>query len=52
MQALIQLFLRRSQSKGWVSPWQFGLNQGPIIIMIENYSIRAYLEYDEEMSAI
>ena len=22
---------------GWVSPWQFGLNQGPIIIMIENY---------------
>lgn len=23
--------------KGWVSPWQFGLNQGPIIIMIENF---------------
>ena len=22
---------------GWVSPWIFGLNQGPIIIMIENY---------------
>jgi hypothetical protein len=22
---------------GWVSPWQFGLNQGPIILMIENY---------------
>lgn len=22
---------------GWVSQWQFGLNQGPIIIMIENY---------------
>ncbi len=23
--------------KGWISPWQFGLNQGPIIIMIENF---------------
>jgi len=22
---------------GWVSPWRFGLNQGPIVIMIENY---------------
>ncbi len=22
---------------GWVSPWQFGLNQGPIVMMIENY---------------
>jgi hypothetical protein len=22
---------------GWVSPWIFGLNQGPIILMIENY---------------
>ena len=22
---------------GWVSPWQFGLNQGPIILMIENF---------------
>lgn len=21
----------------WVSPWHFGLNQGPIVIMIENY---------------
>ena len=21
----------------WVSPWRFGLNQGPIILMIENY---------------
>ncbi len=21
----------------WVSPWQYGLNQGPIIVMIENY---------------
>jgi hypothetical protein len=22
---------------GWISPWKFGLNQGPVIIMIENY---------------
>ena len=22
---------------GWISPWQFGLNQGPIVIMIENH---------------
>ena len=22
---------------GWVSPWKFGLNQGPIVIMIENF---------------
>jgi hypothetical protein len=22
---------------GWVSPWKFGLNEGPIILMIENY---------------
>ncbi|MEP7110923.1 MAG: glucoamylase family protein [Ferruginibacter sp.] len=23
--------------RGWVSPWRFGLNQGPSLIMIENY---------------
>jgi hypothetical protein len=23
--------------QGWVSPWVFGLNQGPIILMIENF---------------
>ncbi|TAJ20507.1 MAG: hypothetical protein EPO60_05075, partial [Rugosibacter sp.] len=22
---------------GWVSPWQYGLHQGPIILMVENY---------------
>ena len=22
---------------GWVSPWNFGLNQGPIVLMIENH---------------
>jgi hypothetical protein len=25
---------------GWVSQWQFGLNQGPIVLMIENYRTR------------
>ena len=24
-------------ASGWVSPWHLGLNQGPIILMIENY---------------
>jgi hypothetical protein len=23
--------------KGWVSPWKFGLNEGPMVIMIENF---------------
>ncbi len=28
----------RSEKRfGWVSQWQFGLNQGPIVLMIENY---------------
>ena len=27
----------RGSEHGWVSPWHVGLNQGPIIIMIENY---------------
>ncbi len=22
---------------GWISPWHYGLNQGPIVLMIENY---------------
>jgi hypothetical protein len=31
-------FPERSRNpNGWVSPWIFGLNQGPIILMIENY---------------
>jgi hypothetical protein len=25
------------RSHGWVSPWNYGLNQGPIVLMIENY---------------
>jgi hypothetical protein len=26
-----------NKSRGWVSPWHYGLNEGPIILMIENY---------------
>jgi hypothetical protein len=22
---------------GWISPWHYGLNQGPVLLMIENY---------------
>ena len=25
------------EGRGWVSPWHFGIDQGPIILMIENY---------------
>ncbi len=25
------------EPNGWVSPWKFGLNEGPIILMIENH---------------
>ena len=28
---------KKGQRNGWVSPWKFGLNQGPVVIMIENY---------------
>ena len=28
---------KKDNALGWVSPWRFGLNQGPIVIMIENY---------------
>jgi hypothetical protein len=23
--------------RGWISPWHYALNQGPIVLMIENY---------------
>lgn len=25
------------RTAGWVSPWHFGINQGPVVLMIENY---------------
>jgi hypothetical protein len=28
---------KTSGKAGWVSPYHFGLNQGPIVLMIENY---------------
>ena len=28
---------RTGAYEGWISPWVFGLNQGPTIVMIENY---------------
>ncbi len=28
---------KKDKSKSWISEWQFGLNQGPVILMIENY---------------
>jgi len=28
---------RAGNPHGWVSPWHFGLNEGPTILMIENY---------------
>lgn len=30
-------FVMEQSPLGWISPWNFGLNQGPIILMIENY---------------
>lgn len=31
---------QRGSEYGWISPWHLGLNQGPIIMMIENYRTR------------
>ena len=28
---------KSGSARGWVSPWHYGLNQGPIVLMIENY---------------
>lgn len=27
----------KSGNRGWRSPWHFGINEGPIVLMIENY---------------
>jgi len=29
--------VKSSNPYGWVSPWHYGINQGPIVLMIENY---------------
>lgn len=31
------VFRMSDGKKGWVSPWKFGLNEGPMVIMIENF---------------
>ncbi|MGH7593245.1 MAG: glucoamylase family protein, partial [Gemmatimonadales bacterium] len=28
---------RTGATDGWISPYHFGINQGPIMLMIENY---------------
>ena len=28
---------KSDNSQGWVSPWHYGINQGPMVLMIENY---------------
>jgi len=28
---------RREEACGWISEWHFGLNEGPIVLMVENY---------------
>jgi len=39
MDNLLVAFPEKTENpNGWVSPWRFGLNQGPIVIMIENYN--------------
>lgn len=30
-------FQNKTHPTGWVSPWHYGINQGPIILMTENY---------------
>jgi hypothetical protein len=30
-------FLGKDNPQHWASPWRFGLNEGPIVLMIENY---------------
>jgi len=27
----------KCRGRGWISPWHFGINEGPIVLMIENY---------------
>lgn len=37
---------------GWVSPWHFGINQGPIVMMIENYRSGLVWQLTRACSAI
>jgi hypothetical protein len=40
------------QVHAWVSPWHFALNQGPIVLMIENYRTRMVWEQMRECAPI
>lgn len=31
------IFPSPAGTPGWVSPWNYGLNQGPLVLMVENY---------------
>ncbi len=32
-----QTYRGKSHPAGWVSPWHYGINQGPIVLMVENF---------------
>lgn len=34
----------KENPNGWISPWHYGLNQGPVVLMIENYRSRLLWE--------
>jgi hypothetical protein len=44
--------LKDSGSVAWVSPWHFALNQGPIVLMIENYRTRSVWNQMRECAPI
>ena len=41
---------RSGSPLGWVSPWHFGLNQGPIVVMIENHRLGTGVAVDTRLS--
>jgi hypothetical protein len=32
-----QTFINKEGKRGWISPYHFGINTGPVLLMIENY---------------
>jgi hypothetical protein len=43
---------RSKNPNGWISPWLFGLNQGPIILMIENHESELIWKVMRRCSAV
>ncbi len=39
-------------STGWVSPWHYGINEGPIVVMIENHQSGLVWRLTRECPAI